>query len=288
MRGIRNIHDMVRAALLATLATGLLALVACTPEQQQGLQPLVVVNGGRVMAATAGGDALERVIDQELLAQKARETGLDREPGVQLALEQAQREVLARAHVLRLAAAAASDAGQIKAFYQDHPELFEHRRVYTLQELSVAAGPAQLGSLKARMAHAGGVGELASWLRSQRLEHRLDAVIRPAERLPIEALPRIAAMKPGDMEWFDLPDGVLVVQLVRAMPQPLSESEALPIITRYLEMRRQAETAAVEINRLRGQADIRYAGRPSTVNRPGHDVSAYAPSVGLAHARDQP
>jgi EpsD family peptidyl-prolyl cis-trans isomerase len=81
--------------------------------------------------------AVDRLIDQELLAAKAVEEKLDRTPETLMAIELARREILARARVQQLMAAAPKlTPGDVTKYYVTHPELFAERQVYSLQEIT--------------------------------------------------------------------------------------------------------------------------------------------------------
>src|SRR5262249_32260027 len=73
---------------------------------------------------------LERIIDEELIVQKARAAKLDRDPRVLQAIEDSQRQILVQAYVDKAIGAARSTPEEVKAFYAANPALFERRRVY--------------------------------------------------------------------------------------------------------------------------------------------------------------
>src|SRR5689334_19312982 len=91
------------------LFLALLLLAACQKPEAQPV--LARVNGEEILAGeAAGGQSLERVIDRELLAQKALEAGLERDPLVAQALDAAPRHILAQAWLERRAAGTAARA----------------------------------------------------------------------------------------------------------------------------------------------------------------------------------
>jgi hypothetical protein len=85
-------------------------------------------------------------------------------------------------------------------------------------------------------------------------------VEQPAEQLPLSFLPRLAAMKPGEIAVFATPLGASVIQLLHAEQAPLSETQAAPLIEQFLAARRRLDTAAAEVKRLREVATIEYLG----------------------------
>jgi len=221
-----------------------------------------VRTAGSAASAPSVAQALEKVIDRELLVQKALGAKLDRDPQVQQSIENARRQVLAQAWLEKSAAAAAAGGtrDEVRAFYAENPALFAERRIYRLRELIVSAPAEMIDVLRAEAAKARELDELAIWLRARGATYSVDSLTQPAEQLPLSFLPRLAGMKPGEIAVFATPLGASVVQLVHAEDAPLTEPQAAPLIEQFLAGRRRLETAAAEVKRLREVATIEYLG----------------------------
>jgi len=229
-----------------------------------------VRTAGSAVGTTAGGpsgvaQALEKVIDRELLVQKALAAKLERDPQVQQSIENARRQVLAQAYLERAASAGTgSSRDEVHAFYDENPALFAERRIYRLRELMVSASAEMIDVLRAEAVKARDLDELGSWLRTRGASYSTNVTVssstQPAEQLPLSFLPRLASMKPGEIAVFATPLGASVIQLVQAEDAPLTEPQAAPLIEQFLAGRRRLETAAAEVKRLREVATIEYLG----------------------------
>lgn len=228
---------------------------------RSSMRVVAKVNGFEISAAEAPtGQALERVIERELLVQKALEAGLERDPRIAARAEAARRGVLAQAWLERLQGEARPGRDEVREFYAQNPALFAERRIYRLRELAVAAPPAIVEALRAEARRAGSLEELAEWLRQRSLGAELARTVRPAEELPLAALPALARMRPGEIAVFEAPEGASVVQLEAAEEAPLTEAQAAPLIEKFLAGRRRLELAAAEVRKLRENASIQYVG----------------------------
>ena len=219
----------------------------------------------RAGSAPAQAGALEKVIDRELLVQRALASKLDRDPQVMQTIENARRQVLAQAYLERSVSAAASAAAgssrdEVRAFYAENPSLFAERRIYRLLELVVSAPAEMVDVLRAEAAKARDLDEVAAWLKSRNASYSIDGLTQPAEQLPLSYLPQLALMKAGKIAVFATPRGASVIQLVHAEDAPLSEAQAAPLIEQFLAGRRRLESAAAEVKRLREVATIEYLG----------------------------
>jgi EpsD family peptidyl-prolyl cis-trans isomerase len=223
----------------------------------------------RPAAPGSAAQALEKVIDRELLVQKALAAKLDRDPQVLQSIESARRQVLAQAYLEKsVSAAAAAAAGstrdEVRAFYAENPALFASRRIYRLRELLVSAPAEMIDVLRAEVAKARDLDEVAAWLRARNAKYSLisnmSSLTQPAEQLPLAFLPQLARMKPGEIAVFATPLGASAIQLVHAEDAPLTEQQAAPLIEQFLAGRKRLETAAAEVRRLRELATIEYLG----------------------------
>lgn len=297
-------------ALLATLMTAL-ALTGCGRDEgkKAATQVAAKVNKEEISvhqvnyvltrvgqipqdkAEEAKKQALERLVEQELLVQQAIESKLDRNPNVQQALESARREVLARAYMDQAAKAFAKPgADAVAAYYKTHPELFAERKIYRINELSVADKPEVLAQVKAEAAKLGAQGsaleQLAVWLRARNVAFRPEAAVKAAEQLPLEHLPALHKLKAGQILALDAPGSLLIVQVVASQPQPIDEKTAGPVIEQYLVVDSRKQAASAELKRLRDAAKIEYVGefaRTASVASPatgGTDGKAMAAAQG--------
>ena len=226
------------------------------------LRVVARVNGVEISSPEQpSAQALERVIERELLVQQAMAAGLERDPEVRRSIDEARRRVLAQAWLERRAAPGAqATRDEVRAFYGENPALFAQRRVYRLRSLTVSA-PAELVEwLRARAAEANDLEELAAWLRGRKTHFSAATLTAPAEQLPLGILPQLSRMQPGEIAVFALPPGASVIELEHAEAAPLGEAEAAPLIERFLAGRRRLEMAAAEVKRLRDVAAIEYVG----------------------------
>lgn len=255
---------MRRTCQLAALAL-LAALAGCERASafKPGAQMVVAkVNGTEISARDATGtQALEKIIDRELLVQKALAAGLDRDPQVAQQIDHARRSLLAQAYLDRAAASAPrSTQEEVRTFYAANPALFAERRIYRLRELAVSAPAELIDVLRAEAARAGDLEEVAAWLRSRNARFTALNLTQPAEQVPLAQLPELARMKPGEIAVFAAPPGASVVQLLHAEEAPFSEQQAAPLIEQFLAARKRIELAAAEVRKLRDGARIEYVG----------------------------
>lgn len=212
-------------------------------------------------AKVAGRQILEKLIDQEVLVQQALEGKLDREPKTVQAIENARREILARAYLEKLSATVPKPSSEdIKAYYDKHPELFAERRIYNFNEIAVGAKPDLLPKLQERMGKAKSLAEVGDWLKEQDVPLAANNSTKAAEQLPMELLPRFHQMKEGQIGIIPAKDSILLVQLAASRSAPMDEKAATPFIQQFLFNQRRTDSADKEVKALRAKASIEYVG----------------------------
>ncbi len=213
----------------------------------------------------AGRQILDRLVDQQLAVRKALDQKLDAEPGVQMALELARREVLGRAYVERLGEAAPKPTPEeIKKYYNDKPALFSERRIYNLQEIGIEARAEQLPEIRERLAAAKNTNEFVDYLKSSGIRFAGNQAVRAAEQLPFNTLDAIAKMKDGQAMIVPTPTGAQVVVLAGSRSQPVSEEQARPSIEQFLLTERRRKLVDEDMKAMRAAAKIEYQGKFAT------------------------
>ena len=217
-----------------------------SPEQQQAVTKQV----------------LERMVDQELLVQKAMDKKLDRDPRVMQAIEASKRQILSQTYLEQLTQQLPKPgAEEIRKFYESRPDLFAERRIYRLQELAIPARPeitAQL--LEEQVRKAKSLNDVVSWLKSINVPFNANSTVKAAEQLPLEVVPRLAQLQVGQVMLMPAQQGYLLVQVAATEKQPLDEKQATPFIEQFLTNQKRLELARAEVKQARDAAKIEYVG----------------------------
>ncbi len=223
-------------------------------QQQRGLRP--------EQTEVASRQILERMIEQELMVQKADDLKLDRDPKVTQQLDAARREVLARAYIEKVGEAAIKPSSdEIKKYYTDKPALFSERRIYNLQEIVIEARPDQVEPLRTQLSAARNVNEFLEGMKSAGIRYNVNQAVRAAEQLPLANLEAFARMKDGQAVFTPQANGAQVLVLAGSRVQPVSEEQARPAIESFLLSERRRKLIEDDVKAMRANAKITYVGK---------------------------
>lgn len=128
---------------------------------------------------------------------------------------------------------AAPDAAAIAAFYDARPELFARRRIYTLTQTVIAAGPERTSALSARLA-AGTPGAFIDWLREQGIATTSTHTVQPAEDMPNDLLAALQHAGGGGAYIVAMPAGPMLLQVASVEDQPVSLAQSSAAIAAFL------------------------------------------------------
>ncbi len=229
------------------------------PQINHELAKLGKLNPEQSKKAT--NQLLKSLVDQQLLLQKAIADKVEGDPEVVQALESARRQIVVQAYIQKLTASVPkpSDA-EIADYYAKHPELFGERRIYRLQEINVQVTPANVDSVKVRLAQSKNLNDFIQWLKAQNIPARAGQSTKTAEQLPLEILPRLHQMKDGQAMTLAGPNNLNILVVAGSQTQPLTQEQAKPVIERFITNAKKREVAAAELKTLKEKAKIEYVG----------------------------
>ncbi|MEC5384408.1 EpsD family peptidyl-prolyl cis-trans isomerase [Uliginosibacterium sp. H3] len=239
----------------------------------------------------ARGQALERLIDQELAVQKATEKKLDRSPEVLQQLEAAKREILQRAYLEGLVQDVPKPSEtEVKDYYAAHPELFSNRRIYSYRALGIQMPADKIPVVQDMLAKNKSLEEIVAWTKEQNLRAVADGATKPAEQMPMQLLPRLSQLKDGQVVLLTGNGGVELIQLVQSKSEPVDQARATPAIQQYFVSMRKNERLQKEVKHLRDEAKLEYVGGykpPVAASAPVAAPASAAPAAtGSAVAAD--
>lgn len=295
-----SISLLVWTALLASAAT----LAGCGKAESKAAPTQVAakVNGDEISvhqinavlakatgvtnenAPQARKEVLERLVARQLAVEQALAKKLDRNPDVLSSIEAARHEILARAYLEQVAAAAPkATEEEIQRYFDEHPDLFAKRRIYTLQELVIQKSSGAVEGLQ-ELAKAGkSMDDIAAWLKARNIPARGNAGNRAAEQLPLELLPRMAALRDGQTAVIDAPQVLYVMHLVSSRAAPVDEAAAKPRIQQFLQNQHHNKAVTEEMKKLRDAAKIEYVGDFATL---AQAPAAAPPAAALTAAQE--
>ncbi len=227
------------------------AQIAGVLQMQRGIRPEQV--------DTVGKAALERLIDQQLAAQKALEQKLEQDPKVVQQIEFARREVLARAYVEKVGDGVAKPTPEaVKQYYDEKPALFKERRIYNIQELAIEARPDQVETLRAELGKSLNISTFVEYLKANSIRFAANQAVRPAEQLPLNMLDAFAKLKDGQAALVPTPAGAQVIVIAGSRLEPVDEVRARPAIEQFLIADAKRKRVEADLKALRTAAKIEY------------------------------
>lgn len=207
-------------------------------------------------------EILAGLVDQQLAVNLAMEKKLDRKPEVVTAIENAKREILARAAIDQMLAGQPKPTDEeAQKYYAEHPALFEQRRLFSLQEIAISkAKPYDLAEINAKVAAAKSMEEIGNWLKEQKIEFAANAGNRSAEQIPLEMLPRLHTFKDGQIGVIEGADAIVIMRVLASRLQTVTEAQALPKIKLFLSNQRNTEAVKRMRDEMKAKAKIEYFG----------------------------
>lgn len=274
-------------ALLGLSLAGLLA--ACGAKEGVGAtQVAAKVNGKELtvhqvnfvlqqnpQAASAAGagaprQVLERLIDQELTLQQALDQKLDRDPNVVAAIEAAKREITARAYMDRLLTKIPPPSSEeVQAYFNNKPELFAQRQIYSITEMQLVGPADRLQSLADQLKAGQTADAIDQWARANQIRTGVNRGNRPAEALPLNILSQLATVPLG--HGVSLSEGGMarIYFVDGRQPSPVTLEQTRVAIQAAILNERKRQAAQDEVKRLRAAAKIEYVGSfASTASTP--------------------
>lgn len=260
-----------RATRVATVSLAAM-LCACSGPTADKSQVVARVNESEITASQlrtallAKGDtaptpelvqqALDGLVNEQLLVDAALANDLDRDPTVVQAIEAAKRQLLARAYLERTVFPKQEiSTVEQTAYYKTNPALFAQRRVY---QLTTFTTPVVLPSdVVAALGGASTPDSIAAVLAKHEIPFESQNTTRAAEQLPLDQLPQFAAANVGDVVIPPAREGRTSFMLVTGVQEaPLVFDSAQPIIQQYLANVRNAEALDAHLKLVRAAANI--------------------------------
>jgi EpsD family peptidyl-prolyl cis-trans isomerase len=277
--GLRTMPRAVTLAVAVMAASTALLVAGCGKKEAKATQVIAKVNGDEITGhqleyvlqqqrVPANGpqaeqmkkQLLDRMIDQQLIVQRAEKEKLDRDPRVMQALDATRRDVLTRFYIEQFAEKTPKPTpAEVKAWYDSKPEQYADRKNYVIQKVDATVPADKRDEVVAKMQAATSAAAVTDWLKAQNIKFNVSSTNQPSETLgPL--LVKVSAMKEGQSMAVPQGFGVTVLTLQSIAPAAVTFDQAKGQIEQQLWNERKRDGVMKELKGLKDGAKIEYVG----------------------------
>jgi len=273
---MRSMYSLIVVAVFSLL------LSACGSEEaEKGMTSQVIakVNGveitvtelneylKRVPVQTQDENAIEQVkksvlnslIDQKLLIQAAEGSQVDRSADVLAAIDIAKNKIIVDSYLNKVLGNTAEPTDrELRNFYTENTKLFSDRKRFIYDVYSVVTGTDNVQSIAEQIKPLQKASELKGFFEEAGIEYKVKEEDRTSNQLPAELVKAMNVLKSGDIGYFKVSDGLVVIALKQAEPIPVSYEQAKGAVALQLQKQDRAESVKKMIKSLKQNASVEF------------------------------
>ncbi|MGQ3100387.1 MAG: EpsD family peptidyl-prolyl cis-trans isomerase [Sphingopyxis solisilvae] len=260
-------------ARLAMAGAAFISLGACSSEPTG--QVVAVVNGEEItqqelnaeiaeLPSPPVGDkqairrqVLQQIIERRLMAQIAKEDGLDRDPMYVIRERRLKEELLVQMYGVKTAdTVRVPDAASVKKYLEENPGKFKERTAYLVDQISFDF-PSDANILKALEADKT-LAEVEETLKRYRIDYAKGGNSIDSGTLPTNVLNQILALPPGEPFIIPMQGKVVVSVITGRQPVPTTEQEASPMAAQTMRAENLGKVLRTRLEEAKAKASISY------------------------------
>ena len=260
-------------ARLALVGAAFIALQACSSEPTG--QVVAVVNGEEItqqelnaeiaeLPAPPVGDKqavrrqiLQQIIDRRLMAQVAKEDGLDRDPTYIIRERRLKEELLVQMYGVKTAdTVRVPDASSVKKYLADNPGKFSQRTAYSVDQISFdfPSDPTVLKALEADKS----LADVEETLKSFKIDYATGANSMDSGTMPTAVLDQILALPAGEPFIIPMQGKAIVSVITGRQPVPTTEQQASPMAAQTMRAESIGKVLRTRLDEAKAKANISY------------------------------
>lgn len=231
-----------------------------TVRQIDAQMPNLPADANPEMVGEVRNAILNRLINDQLIVDKAIADKLDRKPEVVDQIERARRTILARAYIQQLVAGASAPSElEVKEFYDKSAADFSGNVRYIVRQVIVEIPPVNATAVKEQIAKATSVAELTKWLSAHDVRTIQQTNMINTAGMNPQLRDQLKTMKVKDMLRQVGDDRAMVTEILAVESFPLTQTAIKPLAEKDLNDKRQTEILENQVKQMRDTAKIEYS-----------------------------
>ena len=201
--------------------------------------------------------ALQQIVDRRLLAQAARESGIDQDPAYLIRERQLSEALLVQMYAQKAGTTLkVPDQAAINDYTEKHPFAFANRTVYAVDQL-VFPAPENLEDLQA-LESAQTLDQVGATLTEMGIPFQSKSAQMDSAQVPPAMMAQIVSLSPG--EPFVIPTGATVTASVIKAQQkvPFNADQSGPVAVKAIRNEEMAKIMKQRLDDAKAKAEITY------------------------------
>jgi len=203
---------------------------------------------------------LDKLINEEIILQKAEKLNLERNPDVLLAIEMAKERVLIEEFLTKVIPQPSIKPSEVKQYFDDHPKLFSDRKIFTYSKVLVNTKEDQAPVIKDLIDSADEIDELLTKIDDAGAKYQIVKEKKGSEELPKPLLEPMYKLTIGDIGFLTSKGSILILQIDTVEDAPLDFDAVKQTIENYLIVESRNNQIKQLVSELRDQAQVEYIG----------------------------
>lgn len=209
----------------------------------------------------ASKQLLQALIDRQLLQNEAAREKIERDPKVMQSIERAKSLIVAQEYLRkRIGNPPKPTATEVEDYFNKNPQFFAQRKQFNMNELVIATGDLT-PALKAAADATKSLDDVAVWMDAHKVRFARSQVARSTADISPEMSDRLLRMPKGQLFIVKEGERTLLISIAEIREAPVPLAVAAPQIEQFLVNKRNKESAAAELARLRAAAKIEYLNK---------------------------
>ncbi len=202
-------------------------------------------------------NALQQIVDRRLLAQAAKESGIDQDPAYLIRQRQLSEALLVQMYADKAGSTLkVPDQAAIDRYTEAHPFSFANRTIYAVDQI-IFPSPANLGDLK-QLEVANTLEDVQKILTEMGIQFARKSAQMDSVQVPPAMMAQIVSLDPG--EPFVIPTGATVTASVIKAQQkvPYNAEKAGPVAVKAIRNEEMAKIMKQRLAEAKTKAEITY------------------------------
>lgn len=201
--------------------------------------------------------ALQRIVDRRIVAQQAKEAGLDRDPDYLIRQRQLDEQLLLELYAKKTGdTLRIPDAAAVTKFIAEHPQAFAGRTIYDVDQIRFAA-PADASVLKS-LESAHSMAAVAAALKAKGVQFDQGKGKIDSAQVPPEMLAQVSALPAGEPFIVPNPQGVVVSVITGRTAAPMPDAQARPLAAQAIRNQELGKLLEQRLKDGKAKAKVEY------------------------------